>query len=242
MLVFTCSIFATPVLADKQSQADVSIGAAERHHEDPTKVITKLALGYNEDLTLSGAISLDEVRKLNANINEDGSNWKVGGSWLFKHGIVNFNIRHSEFDHGAKKDGYSIGTFIPLTSFDVKPFDIEIFPMAGLSKNEGDMAVKNQDTPLEQSYVLLPTSSIGGYIGYFAFRPMTEKWTALSFGGLSKGSDDYNGHWYGVGASYKIDAHQSFNTYMFASDDDFGSDEKIGFTYSYEFDGFSLNL
>ena len=41
----------------------------EKHHEDPTNIVTKLGIGYNDDITISGSIGLDEVRMINASIN-----------------------------------------------------------------------------------------------------------------------------------------------------------------------------
>ncbi len=211
----------------------------ELHHEDPTKVITKLGVGYNEQATFSGSLSVDKTRKLNAKINDDNSHWSIGGSWLFTKGIVNFSVRHNDLDHGAEKDGYSLGTSIPLSKFGFKPYDIQVFAMLGVSKNEGDFAIPNPDVSdeLENDYILMPNSSKGGYISYFAFKPISDKWTVMSFGGTSRGSEDYKGYWFGGGLSYKIDSHQSVNSYAFMWDDDFDADEKIGLSYTYEFDG-----
>jgi hypothetical protein len=206
------------------------------HHEDPTKIITKMGVGFNENFTLSGSIGLDAVRKINASINDDASSWKLGGSWLFEKGIVNANLRRSELDLGTSKTGYSLGTVIPLRAFDFTPYDIQIFPMVGISKNEGDIAIKNTEPTLGNDYVLVSNSTKGAYIGYFAFKTLSAKWSVLSFGGTSKGSDDYSGYWFGGGLSYKIDQQQSINGYGFMTDDDFGSQEKIGFTYRYEFE------
>lgn len=211
----------------------------ERHHEDPTKVITKIGIGYNDQATLSGSLSVDKTKKLNANINDDASHWKIGGSWLFDLGIVNVNVNHNDFDHGGEKDGYSIGTIIPLSTFNFTPFDSQVFFLLGANKNEGEYAIANPDAgnDIEKEYVLAPNSSKGAYVAYFSLKPLSDKWTLMSFGGTSRGSDDYKGYWFGVGVSYKIDEHQSFNSYAFLYDDDYDSDEKIGFSYKYEFDG-----
>lgn len=225
---------------DSECKASSDVVEVERHHEDPTKIITKVSIGFNEDFTLSGSIGLDAVRKINVRINDDASHWKVGGSWLFDKGIVNANAMHTELDHGAEKDSYSIGTFIPLSKFGFQPFDVQIFSMFGFNKTDGDYAIPNTDLELQKDYILTPNSSNGGYIAYFALKPLSEQWTVMSFGGLSKGSDDYSGSWFGTGLSYKIDQHQSFNTYGFVSDDDYGSNQKVGFSYTYEFDGVFL--
>lgn len=46
--------------------------AEEKHPDDPTKIVTKAGVAYNEDLQFSGSIGLDEARMINARINADG--------------------------------------------------------------------------------------------------------------------------------------------------------------------------
>ena len=55
----------------------------EKNQEDPTKIVTRLGGGYNGELTLNGSLGLDEARMVSGNINSDGSEWRIGGSWLF---------------------------------------------------------------------------------------------------------------------------------------------------------------
>ena len=43
--------------------------ATEKNPEDPTKIVTKLGIGYNEQFTFSGSIGLDETRMINKCLN-----------------------------------------------------------------------------------------------------------------------------------------------------------------------------
>lgn len=211
------------------------IQSEEKNPEDPTKVITKLGVGYTDELVFSGALSLDAVRKINARINEDGSEWRIGGSWLFDFGIVNFDFGRIDYDGDAYKNSYSVGTFIPLTALGVSTGKWQLFPMAGFNHNEGENYVVAEEPELTDDYVLLPSSSDGGYIGLFALRPLNEQWSFLSILGASKGSNGYSGTWGGLGISYRITDRHSMNTFAFVSDDSYGRVEKISINYTYEF-------
>lgn len=211
------------------------VSAEEKHQDDPTKIVTKLGLGYNDDLTISGSIGLDPVRMLNMRTTADGDDWRIGGSWLLPIGIINVNFSRTEYDNDAYKNNYSIGTFIPLSYFGVEPLGWQIFPMAGYAYNDGEFAVKQHNEMYSGDYVLMANSSHSGYLGAFALKPLTDTWSILAFGGGALGSDDYSSYWGGGGLSYKINEHQSFNFYGVLSEDDFGKNEKIGFSYTYEF-------
>lgn len=210
------------------------LSAQEKHHEDPTKIVTKAGFAYSEGLKFSGSIGLDDARMINGRINADGDEWRVGGSWLLPMGILNFNFSRTEFDNDAYKNNYSIGTFVPLSYFDIAPMGWQIFPMAGYSYNDGEFAVRDESN-IENDYVLMPASSHGGYIGAFALKPLTQNWSMMTFGGASRGSDSYSGYWGGAGASYKISEAQSFNFFGIIADDDFGKTNKLGASYTYEF-------
>ncbi|MCP5922174.1 hypothetical protein NL350_27915, partial [Klebsiella pneumoniae] len=84
------------------------------------------------------SLALDPARKLNARINSDASEWRVGGSWLFPIGIFNFNIGKNDFSNGASQTNYSVGTFLPLSYFGIEPAGFQIFPMAGYTYNTGE--------------------------------------------------------------------------------------------------------
>lgn len=209
--------------------------ASEKNPEDPTKVITTLGVGYTDEFVFSGSLSLDATRKINGRINEDGSEWRLGGSWLFNFGIVNFNFSRTDYDDGAYKNSYSVGTFIPMSALGVSTGKWQVFPMAGFNHNEGENYVEGEDLTFTNDYVLLPNSSDGGYIGAFVLRPLNEQWTFLSILGVSKGSNSYSGTWGGIGISYRITDNQSMNSFAFVSDDDYGRVEKISISYTYEF-------
>ena len=61
-----------------------------KHHEDPTKIVTRAGVGYNGELTFNGTIGLDDTRKIYGSITASGDEWSLGGSWLFEKGIANF--------------------------------------------------------------------------------------------------------------------------------------------------------
>ena len=206
----------------------------EKHQDDPTKVITRIGLGYTDDLSVSGSLALDPARKINARTNIDASEWRLGGSWLFDFGIINFSLGRSEYDDGGHKNNYSIGTFLPLSALGVDTGDWMIFPMAGFNHNEGEIAV-HDEALLENNIVMVQNTSNGGYLGSMVLRPLTEHWTVLGFGGGGKGSGGYSNVWLGSGVSYKLNTHHSFNLFGFISDDNFGRISKIGLTYTYEF-------
>lgn len=211
--------------------------AEEKHHEDPTKIVTKAGVSYADDSwKVSGSIGLDEARMINGRISTDGDEWRIGGSWLLPMGIVNFNFSRNDYDDGAYRNNYSIGTFIPLSHFNIQPLGIQLFPMAGYSYNDGEFFERQESSDdILEDYVLTPKTSHGGYVGMFGLRPLSENWSMMGFGGANKGSDDYSGYWVGGGVSYKINANQSFNTFGVYSDDDFGKRDFIGFSYTYEF-------
>ena len=207
----------------------------EKLPEDPTKIVTKAGVSYSDELSLSGSIGLDETRKINGRINGDATDWRLGGSWLFEKGIVNFNISESEFDSGSTQKSYSIGTFIPLSKFGMTPGGWQIFPMGGYNYNEGNIATENLETDIELDYALVPTTSHGAYLGVFALKPLSERWTMIGFGGGSLGSDDYSGYWFGGGIGYKINDNQSFNLFGNYSDNTYGQDDSLSISYTYEF-------
>lgn len=206
----------------------------EKHHEDPTKVITKLGVGYSDVLTVSGSLALDAVRKVNGNINEDGSEWRVGGSWLFDFGIVNFSFGHSKYDSGGGKDNYSIGTFLPLNALGVDTGKWMIFPSAGLNHNKTEF-FREEEIETVDELVLHQNTSNGAYIGCMALRPITQYWTLLMIAGGGIGSNDYSNVFGGIGMSYKVNGQHSLNAYNFGSKDDYGSISKLVVNYTYEF-------
>ncbi len=206
----------------------------EKHPEDPTKVITKIGIGYSDKLTFSGSFALDRAKKINGNINAEGDEWRIGGSWLFNFGIINFSLGRSKYDNGGTKDNYSVGTFLPLTALGVDTGKWMVFPMAGLNHNKTNTITEGEPSSLEELTMQQNTSN-GGYIGTMVMRPLTEHWTAIGVVGGGLGSDSYTNIFAGGGASYKINQQHSFNLFAFASEDDFGSISKLVINYTYEF-------
>lgn len=233
MTVTTSCLLAILALPTSHARAQEE----EKNPEDPTKVITKVGLAYNQDLVLSGALSFDEVRKINGRINHDASEWRIGGSWLFKFGIVNVNFSRTDFDADAYKNNYSVGTFLPLSALGVSTGKWQVFPTAGFSYNQGENYLQADDPSLAEDLVLLPTASFGGYLGAFALRPLSDRWTFMSVLGGSIGSDSYAGVWVGAGISFRLTQRQSVNGFGFLSEDDYGRVEKLSIAYTYEFGG-----
>ena len=208
--------------------------ADEKHPDDPTKIVTRAGFGYVDGLSVTGSIGLDEARMINARINDGGDEWRLGGSWLFSSGILNFNFSRTNYDYGAYKNNYSLGTFIPLSVFGIAPFGIQIFPTAGYAYNDGEFLKEVKNDQDLSEYILVPNSAHSGYLGAFGMKPLTEELSVSGFAGGSFGSDDYSGHWYGVGAGYKYNGHNSVKLFAVKTEDDFGVVEKIGIIYTYE--------
>lgn len=209
----------------------------EKNQEDPTKIVTKIGVSYvDKGLGLSGSVGLDDAHMVSARVSEEGDEWRIGGSWLFDLGIVNFNYSRSTYDNeDSYKNNYSIGTFVPLTIFGIEPYGIQIFPMAGLSYNDGELLIENQETAQVEDFIITPISSTGGYVGAFSLKPLTEKLTLMAVAGGTLGSDDYSGYWVGGGLSYKHNKHSSINGFAFTVEDDFGKEDTFGISYKYEF-------
>ncbi|MGF1749635.1 hypothetical protein [Vibrio cionasavignyae] len=209
------------------------VSADEKHHEDPTKIVTKVGAGYSDSSFVSGSIGLDDARMLNARYNETGE-WRLGGSWLFELGIVNFNFSRTDYEHESYRNNYSIGTYIPLSYFDIAPAGWMLFPMAGYSYNDGEMAVPSEE--VENEFVLMRSQTHGAYLGMFGVRPIEDTdWSVLSFAGGSIGSNNYRSYWGGLGLSYKLSRHTSFNCFGVLAEDDYGTNNKLAGSVSYEF-------
>ncbi|CAM3922608.1 MULTISPECIES: hypothetical protein [Pseudoalteromonas] len=210
--------------------------------EDPTKVVTQLGASYSDEVKVSGSLSLDPIRKLNASISLESEEWRFGGSWLFDIGIVNFNFGKQAFDHGAEKTSYSVGTFIPLSYFDIEPMGWQIFAMGGYSHTEGDIACETEsnncpiiEMPSTDGWVLVPNATNGGYLGAFALKPLAGNWTLITAAAYSMGSDDYSGYFAALGASYQIDKRQKLKVFGATQNSDYGSDTNLGVGYTYQF-------
>lgn len=210
--------------------------------EDPTKVVTQIGLGYADELKVSGSLSLDSVKKINASINHDASEWRLGGSWLFELGIVNFSFRKKEFDSGNDQTSYSVGTFIPLSAFGIEPYGWQIFPMAGITYNEGNVVCEVRSNecgtvdPFSSDFVTLETTNTAGYIGAFSIKPLSDRWNLLAFAIGSAGTDSYSGYFVGAGVGYSFTQQQSVSTYAYTQDNTYGTDSQLGLAYRYQFE------
>jgi len=218
--------------------------------DDPTKITTKLGVSYSNDYdledgaaTFSGSLAFGPVSKLNAKVNDDASDWRVGGSWLFDAGIVNFNIGKREFETGAKQTNYSVGTFVPLSSFGFAPLGMQIFPMAGYTYNDGDAICEvasgqcgsdSVSNPIDSDFILVSSESHTGYVGAFVLKPLTEGLTLIMVAAGSAGSNNYSGYFAATGLGYSFLEQHSVSVFTVKQDNSYGEDTFFGLSYSYE--------
>lgn len=232
----------------------------EKQDDDPTKVTTKVGISWSDNydmddsnVSFSASWAFDEARKLNARINSDASEWRVGGSWLFPVGIFNFNFGRNEYTNGASQTNYSVGTFIPLSAFGIEPAGFQIFPMAGYTYNTGEGITCeggkcaepefNGDLSPENGFVNSDMSGSSGYLGTFVLKPLTPDFRLLAFLAGSYGSknddgDHYKGYFGGLGVGYSITKHQSVKAFTFVQDNNTYLDEadkRVLAAYSYQF-------
>ncbi|WOT06863.1 hypothetical protein [Shewanella youngdeokensis] len=205
-VLFTTLLASTAVVAADKT--------TEKHLDDPTRIMTKVGAGYDGELTFNGSIGLDETRMLRGQINADGSEWQLGGSWLFDKGILNAYLNGHE-----QRNTYNLGTYVSLSLMGVDTGKWMVFPMAGVTFVDGKKGNDN---------------STGAYLGAFAIRPINAQWSAVTYAGGSIGSNSYSSLWLGAGASYKITSKHSVRLMGSYSDDNYRTDNKVSFSYNYE--------
>jgi len=230
--------------SDQKSQEDDKLA------DDPTKITTKIGVSYSNDYdlddgsaTFKGSLAFGPVSKINVQINDDASDWRVGGSWLFDAGIVNFNIGKREFETGAEQTNYSVGTFVPLSSFGFAPLGMQIFPMAGYTYNDGEVACEiasNQCasesiiSPINSDFVLVSSESHTAYAGAFVLKPLVENVTLIMVGAGSAGSNDYSGYFAAIGLGVTFLEQHSVSAFTVKQDNSYGEDTFFGVSYNYE--------
>ena len=243
--VFSCSLLCLLLVSSMPFHALAKDETQKsKSDQDPTKVITKFGVSYGSDVFhFSGSFAFDPVRKINFKVNDEFDEGRIGGSWLFDIGIVNFNIGTNVLDSGAEQTNYSIGTFVPLSRFGFEPLGIQFFVMGGYTYNDGDIPCENLEegercsqTPrVDDEPIMVATENHSGYLGTFMLKQLTEKWTALGAIGGSIGSDDYSGYWLGAGAAYQITKRQSLRLMGNFIDNSYGSEQNASLGYSYQF-------
>lgn len=238
-----------PLIQSKDKNESLQDGEREKEKnklaEDPTKVVTQVGASYGGDkLKFSGSLSLGAVNKINASVDADGEEWRLGGSWLFDVGIVNVNFGKKEFDDGSSQNNYSIGTFMPLSYFGFTPWGTQVFIMGGYTYNDGEVVCYSNEecgtdnvdfNDLADGIMYVPNSSSSGYLGTFALKPLTDKWRLLGVAAGSLGSNDYHGYIFALGTGYSITKRQSVAAYGFVQDNSYGHDEQLGIVYKYQF-------
>ncbi|KZY64742.1 hypothetical protein A3742_03460 [Oleiphilus sp. HI0071] len=218
--------------------------AKEKLTNDPTKIETKLGLGYQDDWSFSGSLAFDPVRKINLSVKADGNEWRGGGSWLFDIGIVNLNFGRTEFDNGNTQDSYSVGTFLPLSIFGFAPGGVQIFPMFGYAYSNGETICDTRPedsecygfiSPEDGFLIYIPTENHSGYIGALALKPLSDEWTLLTVLNYTQGSDDFNSAFGALGAGYTLNKRHSMSLMAFSVDNTYGDKSGIGASYKYAF-------
>ncbi|WP_434638703.1 hypothetical protein ACMYSK_22980 [Klebsiella sp. I138] len=216
---------------------------AEKSADDPTKVTTKVGVSWSDNykmndsnVAFSGSLAFDQVKKINVRVNSDASEWRIGGSWLFPVGIINFNFGKNEYPDNASQTNYSVGTFIPLSAFGIEPAGFQIFPMAGYTYNDGEHMACNagqhkscsqpgfdgMPSP-DNGFESTTSSGSSGYLGVFTLKPLTDDLRLLSFLGGTYGSkndagDNYKGYFAGVGLGYSLTQHNSVKVMTYIQD------------------------
>lgn len=224
---------------------------SEKLADDPTRVVTELGVTYgnnydinNDSWSLFGSIALDPVRKISARVNDDGSEWRIGGSWLFDFGIVNFNFGKNEFDNQNTQTNYSIGTFVPLSYFGFEPLGIQIFPTIGYNYNDGEKVCdvsqssspcENEEATFDEHFMMISDNNQSGYVGAFALKPLNKQLTLMMATAAAKGTNDYDAWWLLGGISYKLAKKQTLSAFTYIIDNNYGQEERFSITYKYTF-------
>ncbi len=230
--------------------------------DDPTKVITKFGMSYannydfdDSNVSFNGSLALDAARKVSVRLNAEATEWRVGGSWLFPIGILNFNFGKNEYTNGATQTNYSVGSFMPLSYFGIQPAGVQIFPMAGYTYNDGESprceegkacSEINFSGPAsaENGFYVSESKGSSGYVGAFALKPLSQEWTVLGFAAGTYGSkndagENYKGFFAGIGTSYLLSKKHSFSVMTFMMDNNTYLDEpdqRVMASYTYQFD------
>lgn len=220
LLLATALISPSLVAADNSKNSDENdyTNNSEKHVEDPTRIITRASLGYDNEgsLSFSGSVGLDDKRMISARTDAALENWSIGGSWLFPKGIVNFNLNSD-----VGRTSYNVGTYLPLKKLvDVNTGKWMLFPNAGFSVVDMDHADE---------------LSFGGYMGMFGIRPVTDKVSVVSFVSGSLASGDYQSGSLGAGTSYRFNKQSSLRLMGFYSKDSTRTKQKLSASYSYQF-------
>ncbi|QDP03068.1 hypothetical protein FNC98_16225 [Thalassotalea sp. PS06] len=255
--VVLMSVLINVCLAEEQQQVKHN---DHKLADDPTKVITKFGISYadnfdfdDNNVSFSGSFAFDPVRKINGRINSDGSEWRIGGSWLFPFSIINFNFGKNEYANGATQTNYSVGTFVPLSHFDIEPAGFQIFPMAGYTYNDGEAPVcvegrcESGDITIEATpengFKMVQSKGGSGYLGAFALKPLTPTWTFMTVVNFSYGSENaqgenYQGWFGGAGLSFAPNKTHSFSVLTFVMDNNTyldDADKRFVLSYKYQF-------
>ncbi len=213
------------------SQVHAQSAAREKLSDDPTKIVTKAGFRYSDFGTVFGSIAFGPVTKINVSLSEDDQ-WRIGGSYLFDFGIVNFSASEQELDGNITQTVYAIGTFVPLVAFGIEPRGWLLFPAAGANYTEGSIESIDFDFGDDFSF---ETSSKGGYVGILGLKPLSEKWVLKAGSVVSAGSDDYSGYSIGGGMTFNASPADSISVFGSYIDNSFGQRELLGISYTREF-------
>ncbi|MTH78240.1 hypothetical protein GL286_10900 [Paracoccus aestuariivivens] len=205
--------------------------AEEKAAEDPTKIATKLGVGYSDELAISGSLAFGDKAKLNARISESGQ-WSVGASYLFPVAILTFSAAKTEFDNGTVQTRYSLGGFVPITKLGAETGQWQVFVPFGYTYAHGETSVSELELS-ENMTVDVSSNSI--YLGLFGIRPINAKMTFLSGVNVTKGTEGFKGISMAAGVSYHVTKKDTLAMYRGYIDNSFGEKKKLGISYKREF-------
>ena len=215
------ALLAVPAIAEER----------EKLSDDPTKIITRIGIRYADFATVSGSVAFGPVSKINASYSEN-DDWTIGGSYLFRFGIVNASAARTTLSNGTSQTRYSVGTFLPLSARGIEPAGWQLFPAFGLSYTKADSV--DVDLPIDDAFTI-STSSESGYAGILALKPLSPKWTfkGVLFGAAR--SDDFTSLTVGAGLTYRLTPRDSLSVFATYIDTSSGQRDQVGLSYTREF-------
>ena len=205
--------------------------AQEKLGDDPTKVTTKIGVKYNDEVSVSGSLAFGPVTKINARVSPSGD-FSVGGSYLFRIGIINFAAGRSTYDDGVTQTNYALGTFVPLNALGLKSGKWLVFGTAGYNDSESNVTYFDEEVG---DFLTVPLSNNSGYLGLFALRPISQTLTLQAGGIVIRGTDDYHGLAIGGGLTSDLSEKNSVTLSASHIDNSYTSDDRVGISLRHEF-------
>ncbi len=199
--------------------------------DDPTRIATKLGAAYSGDLYLSGSLAIGPKFKFNGRMSPSGL-WSVGASYLLPVAILTVAAGKSSFDSGVEQTKYSVGGFVPLSQLGLKTGRFQLFVPFGYAYTNGKQVEMDQSLDEDAP---MAVSSNSAYVGLMSLYPLSEKFTWMAGGNVSKGTRDYSGASVATGLSYHITGKDTVGVRASYVNNSFGQKTKLGVSYRHEF-------